>query len=657
MSGFLGGAMADPIAMGLMGLAQGFGNAAMPSRMPIPMGAAFGSAAGGMQDAMTNAQKLRLLAQQEQRLGQQNDIQRQQFEQSQKLIPAAFGALGQMPAGLGGGNVAPEDVAAPPSQIQGPSSSPPANAQEFVQRYAPHAMAVAQETGLDPRLVLAQAGLESAWGTKAPGNNLFGIKGQGQTLATQEFQNGQMVPQQASFRAYDSPDKSFQDYAAFIKSNPRYQSVMNAQGLEGQIDAMGRSGYATDPNYAGKLRMLARGIQIPEGTQPVAMVGGGQPSASADMGAPPAATMPPAQVKAVNNVAQRAWQQASQLQSAAMAMTMNPYTKDMAPILMKQAEEYLKVGMWQPTQLPNGMQGFRHALTGEVKELSQPRTVQTYDQNGMMTTQLDQPGVRSFPQPGATTQVMGPDGRVNVVDQANPQRVVGEAPLSLEQQSAAQVQSGQRGMTPSQASALSAGSRSGAEAAATNAVKAHATLVDAAGSAAKQNIQLDRALQAMQSFNPGPTADWKVTAGRWASVLGAEPKNTSEGEILKSIQSALQIGQVKGEGQVSNFERQILAERAPILFSTPDGARKVVEYLKALNQYDIGAAAAVQEAVGPSGAPDPKRMNEILMDYRSKNPPPPMPETGQGGQQAAAPQQAPQRGNALRWNVQKGAWE
>lgn len=167
-----------------------------------------------------------------------------------------MGRQGQAPA-------APPSAANTPVAAPVEGSAPSASNQDFVTRMLPMAMEASRATGVDPRLILAQSALETGWGKSAPGNNFFGIKGPGQTLATQESVNGQMVPQQASFRAYGSPQESFQDYAAFLRQNPRYASVLGAQGLDAQIDAMGRSGYATDPQYAQKLRMIARGINIP----------------------------------------------------------------------------------------------------------------------------------------------------------------------------------------------------------------------------------------------------------------------------------------------------------------------------------------------------------------------------------------------------------
>jgi hypothetical protein len=142
--------------------------------------------------------------------------------------------------------------------------------EEFQQQYMPYAQNVSQRTGLDPRLVLAQAALETGYGRSAPNNNFFGIKSHGQSggsnLMTQEFENGRMVSRPQSFRGYEGPEQSFQGYADFILNNPRYGDVMAQGDLAGQIGAMGQSGYATDPNYASKLSSIARrfGGNVPD---------------------------------------------------------------------------------------------------------------------------------------------------------------------------------------------------------------------------------------------------------------------------------------------------------------------------------------------------------------------------------------------------------
>lgn len=57
----------------------------------------------------------------------------------------------------------------------------------------------------------------------------------------------------ASFRSYDDPAESSADYWDFLNRNKRYKPVLQSQNLGQAVAAMGASGYATDPNYAGKL--------------------------------------------------------------------------------------------------------------------------------------------------------------------------------------------------------------------------------------------------------------------------------------------------------------------------------------------------------------------------------------------------------------------
>lgn len=145
----------------------------------------------------------------------------------------------------------------------------------FLDSLWPAILKASQATGLDPRLIASQAALESNWGKSAPGNNLFGIKGgSGPALATTEVVNGQPVQTTAQFRGYSSPADSVMGYADFINSNKRYGPVKAAQGLDAQIAAMGQSGYATDPNYAAKLRSIAATIQAPGTPSPSSPAGG-----------------------------------------------------------------------------------------------------------------------------------------------------------------------------------------------------------------------------------------------------------------------------------------------------------------------------------------------------------------------------------------------
>ena len=94
-------------------------------------------------------------------------------------------------------------------------------------------------------------------------NNLFGIKAnrswQGERVvnSTLEFVGGVPVRQRDGFRAYASYADSFNDYARFIQSNPRYGEALNrVEDGAAYLRALQQAGYATDPGYARKIQAL-----------------------------------------------------------------------------------------------------------------------------------------------------------------------------------------------------------------------------------------------------------------------------------------------------------------------------------------------------------------------------------------------------------------
>lgn len=136
--------------------------------------------------------------------------------------------------------------------------------EDFIAAIYPTAIEVGKATGVDPRIIVAQAALESGWGKSAPNNNYFGVKshgkGGGATMSTKEVVDGKVVTENASFRQYDSPADSVRGYGEFLMENPRYKPMREASSLEEQIQALGRSGYATDPAYADKIYSIATGL-------------------------------------------------------------------------------------------------------------------------------------------------------------------------------------------------------------------------------------------------------------------------------------------------------------------------------------------------------------------------------------------------------------
>jgi len=118
------------------------------------------------------------------------------------------------------------------------------------------AQACQRATGIPASFTLAQAALESGWGARCPGNNLFGIKAdkawKGPTVdvATHEVVRGQRVAITDKFRAYPSWEACMVDHAAFFKANPRYAACFRETTGEGWARAVAAAGYATDPDYA-----------------------------------------------------------------------------------------------------------------------------------------------------------------------------------------------------------------------------------------------------------------------------------------------------------------------------------------------------------------------------------------------------------------------
>jgi flagellar protein FlgJ len=143
----------------------------------------------------------------------------------------------------------------------------------FVDRFKDAAVAAAEATGLPAKLILGQAALESGWGkhevrdAKGTGSfNLFGIKAgaswTGATVeaVTTEVVNGVAQKVVQKFRAYASYAESFIDYAKMVANNPRYDKAMQAAGdAVKYASEMGKSGYATDPDYGSKLARVLTG--------------------------------------------------------------------------------------------------------------------------------------------------------------------------------------------------------------------------------------------------------------------------------------------------------------------------------------------------------------------------------------------------------------
>lgn len=154
----------------------------------------------------------------------------------------------------------------------------PSTIDEFVQSIWPLAKEAAAIIGLDPKVLVAQAALETGWGKSmakdsdgSTSNNLFNVKsGNNSDFAsvrvnTTEFIANTPIKVSDTFRKYPSIEASFKDYVSLIKGSDRYQNALaKATNPELYVDELSRAGYATDPHYSSKIMSIYRGDELNE---------------------------------------------------------------------------------------------------------------------------------------------------------------------------------------------------------------------------------------------------------------------------------------------------------------------------------------------------------------------------------------------------------
>ncbi|MBC1636856.1 1,4-beta-N-acetylmuramoylhydrolase [Listeria welshimeri] len=146
-----------------------------------------------------------------------------------------------------------------------------ATVQSFIQTIQSSSSQIAANNDLYASVMIAQAILESAYGTSelgsAPNYNLFGIKGayNGKSYTKQTLEDdgkGNYYTITAKFRKYPSYHQSLEDYAQVIRKGPSWNSnyyskvwKSNTKSYKDATQALTGT-YATDTAYASKLNNL-----------------------------------------------------------------------------------------------------------------------------------------------------------------------------------------------------------------------------------------------------------------------------------------------------------------------------------------------------------------------------------------------------------------
>ena len=139
--------------------------------------------------------------------------------------------------------------------------------EQFIARIAEAAMESHETTGIPASVTIAQAILESYWGSSRlarEANNFFGLKAQTKPgpagviwLDVWEAIDGYNTLQREPFRVYSDVTESFVDHGRFFVENGRYAGALAARNDPRRfVREITQAGYATDPTYAGKLIAL-----------------------------------------------------------------------------------------------------------------------------------------------------------------------------------------------------------------------------------------------------------------------------------------------------------------------------------------------------------------------------------------------------------------
>jgi len=157
----------------------------------------------------------------------------------------------------------------------------------FTQKLMPLLQKASQQLGVSPKILLAQAAIETGWGRSVVGNNMFGIKagsswtGAKVEAATHEYENGALVGIVDAFRSYPSAEASVADFVSMVANSPRYSAALGTgENVAAYAHGLLSGGWATDIDYAHKLQAVVTSPALAAataGAAPAAPSGPGQP--------------------------------------------------------------------------------------------------------------------------------------------------------------------------------------------------------------------------------------------------------------------------------------------------------------------------------------------------------------------------------------------
>lgn len=147
------------------------------------------------------------------------------------------------------------------------------------------------------------------------------------------------------------------------------------------------------------------------------------------------------------------------------------------------------------------------------------------------------------------------------------------------------------------------------------AVESHVAAQNAARESQKRVGLYDAMEKAAAGFTPGATAEMRLTAKRYLKDAGLiKGDDVPDGEIMQMISRTLAIhAQPKGQGAVSNFERDMFAKSLPNMTQSPEGLRMAINISRKLEQFDQQVAQIYRESAGANnGIPNYLQVQERI---------------------------------------------
>ena len=120
-----------------------------------------------------------------------------------------------------------------------------------------------------------------------------------------------------------------------------------------------------------------------------------------------------------------------------------------------------------------------------------------------------------------------------------------------------------------------------------------------AGRNAQQRIAMyDTFEKAAQGFTPGAAAETRLAAKRYLKDAGLiKGEDVPDGEVMQMISRQLAVhAQPKGQGSVSNYERELYAKSLPNMSQSPEGLKMAIGIIRKLEQFDQKVAEIYRQS-------------------------------------------------------------